>query len=57
MTGLMTTVTNIPTQKKYFVSTVEEPRVGRVMLLAPVEQGYQGSRVEEQLTGHDGETR
>lgn len=24
----MTTVTNIPTQKKYFVSTVEEPRVG-----------------------------
>jgi hypothetical protein len=26
--GLMTTVTNIATQKKYFVSTVEEPRVG-----------------------------
>src|SRR6266478_4540961 len=24
----MTTVTNIATQKKYFVSTVEEPRVG-----------------------------
>ena len=27
-TGLMTTVTNVKTSKKYFVSTVEEPRVG-----------------------------
>ncbi len=27
-TGLMTTVTNTATQKKYFVSTVEERRVG-----------------------------
>ena len=27
-TGLMTTVTNVATRKKYFVSTVEEPRVG-----------------------------
>jgi hypothetical protein len=26
--GLMTTVTNIATGKKYFVSTVEEPRIG-----------------------------
>jgi hypothetical protein len=27
-TGLMTTVNNTATQKKYFVSTVDEPRVG-----------------------------
>jgi hypothetical protein len=27
-TGLMTTVTNVKTKKKYFISTVEEPRVG-----------------------------
>jgi hypothetical protein len=26
--GLMTTVTNVATGKKYFVSTVEEPRIG-----------------------------
>ncbi len=28
MTGLTITVTNTPTQKKYIVSTVEEPRAG-----------------------------
>jgi hypothetical protein len=27
-TGLMTTVTNVKTKHKYFVSTVDEPRVG-----------------------------
>jgi len=39
------------------VPFAKEPRARLMVLLAPIEQGDQGPRVEQQLTGHDGETR